>query len=157
MRFCVCLTSILYPIYSLYRDIFPLPPCYCIIAQFNVRLLDKKKKRKKYKKRKRKGKRDKSKKNIKRTRHNRNRMHRIRNARKYGEVNRGGEGSTAINRGRSTSDFKDSSWCVRTHRGFRLPLFMLLDPRSSGGPGMSTVLPKCDSTVTINYFWPAHA
>ena len=72
-------------------------------------------------------------------------------------VNRGGEESCAINRGRSTSDFKDSSWCVRTHRGFRLALFMLLDPRSSGGPGMSTVLPKCDSTVTINYLWPALA
>lgn len=54
-------------------------------------------------------------------------------------VNRGGVGSPAINRGRSTSDFKNSSWCVKTHRGFRLPLFMLLDPRSSGGPGMSTV------------------
>lgn len=89
--------------------------------------------------------------------HNRKRRRRcIRNARKYGEgliVGGGcGVGSPAINRGRSASDFKDSSWCVKTHRGFRLPLFMLLDPRSSGGPGMSTVFfPKRDSTVTINY------
>lgn len=92
-----------------------------------------------------------------RTKHNRKRRRRcIRNARKYGEgliVGGGcGVGSPAINRGRSASDFKDSSWCVKTHRGFRLPLFMLLDPRSSGGPGMSTVFfPKRDSTVTINY------
>lgn len=93
-----------------------------------------------------------------RTKHNRKRRRRcIRNARKYGEGlivggGGGGGGSPAINRGRSASDFKDSSWCVKTHRGFRLPLFMLLDPRSSGGPGMSTVFfPKRDSTVTINY------
>lgn len=91
-----------------------------------------------------------------RTKHNRKRRRRcIRNARKYGEgliVAGCGVGSPAINRGRSASDFKDSSWCVKTHRGFRLPLFMLLDPRSSGGPGMSTVFfPKRDSTVTINY------
>ena len=72
-------------------------------------------------------------------------------------VNRVGEGSPAINRGRSTSDFKDSSWCVRTHRGFRLPLFMFLDPRSSGGPGMSSVPPKRNSTAPINYFWPVRA
>lgn len=92
-----------------------------------------------------------------RTKHNRKRRRRcIRNARKYGEglivAGCGVWGSPAINRGRSASDFKDSSWCVKTHRGFRLPLFMLLDPRSSGGPGMSTVFfPKRDSTVTINY------